>query len=66
VLELRVGVVTVDPLLPIGEAARLIGVSVDTLRTWEADGRIEATRSAGGQRRFSLVEVERLIEERAS
>ena len=55
-----------DPLLPIGEAARLIGVAVDTLREWEAAGKIAATRSPGGQRRFLASEVERVLLERAS
>lgn len=54
-----------DPLLPIGEAARILGVAVDTLREWEKDGKITATRSAGGQRRFRVSEVERVLEERA-
>lgn len=34
----------------IGTAASILGVSVDTLRRWEKDGRIAFERSAGGQR----------------
>lgn len=34
----------------IGTAAAILGVSVDTLRRWEKDGRIAFERSAGGQR----------------
>jgi putative resolvase len=38
----------------IGEASKVLGVSIATLRRWEADGRIAAERTAGGQRRYDL------------
>lgn len=47
-------------LLPIGEAARMLGVSVDTIRRWEAEGHITSTRTLGNQRRFDLAEIERI------
>ena len=47
--------------LRIGEAAELIGVSVDTIRRWAADGTLKTTRSAGGQRLVATAEVRRLI-----
>ena len=56
----------IDPLLSIGEAARILGCSVDSLRAWEAAGTIAAERSVGGQRRFRLSEVQRVALERAS
>ena len=46
--------------LRVGEAAELIGVSVDTLRRWEAAGRLRVRRSPGGQRLVSLQDVRRL------
>lgn len=46
--------------LRIGEAAEALGVTVATLRRWDAEGRIRSVRSAGGQRRVTLSEVERL------
>ena len=46
--------------LPIGEVARLIGVSVSTIRNWERTGKINAFRTPGGQRRFPLAEVRRI------
>jgi molybdopterin-binding protein len=48
----------------IGQAAELLGVTVDTLRRWEADGRLAMDRSAGGQRLVALADVSRLLEER--
>lgn len=53
-----------DEALRIGQAAALLGVSVDTLRRWEADGRVRLERSGGGQRVVPLVEVRRLLNER--
>ena len=46
--------------LRVGEAAELLGVSVDTLRRWEAAGRLSVRRSRGGQRLVSLTDVRRL------
>ncbi|PKQ30910.1 MAG: hypothetical protein CVT62_10580 [Actinobacteria bacterium HGW-Actinobacteria-2] len=47
--------------LPIGTAARLLGVSIDTLRRWESEGKITGRRTAGGQRRFPQSEIDRLL-----
>jgi molybdopterin-binding protein len=44
----------------IGRAAELLGISVDTLRRWEAEGRIGVRRSRGGQRLVEMAEVQRL------
>ncbi len=46
--------------LSLGEAARALGVSVDTLRRWDRDGKIETTRDEGNRRRVPAAEVERL------
>ncbi len=40
-----------DRLIPIGEAARLLGVSVPTLRVWDRSGRLRALRLPGSERR---------------
>jgi len=42
----------------------MIGVSIETLRRWETDGRLRVERSTGGQRLVPLDEVSRLIDER--
>ncbi|MDQ6793356.1 MAG: helix-turn-helix transcriptional regulator [Chloroflexota bacterium] len=52
------------PLMRVGEAAEMLGVSVETLRRWEADGRLKISRSDGGQRLVPLAEVSRLLQER--
>lgn len=43
-----------DRLVGIGEAAQALGVSITTLRRWEADGRLIAEHTAGGHRRYDL------------
>lgn len=50
--------------LRVGQAAEMLGVTVETLRRWEADGRLRTTRSAGGQRLIPIAEVSRLLRER--
>lgn len=50
--------------LRIGQAAELLGVGIDTLRRWEADGRLTTTRSSGGQRLVPVAEVSRLLADR--
>jgi molybdopterin-binding protein len=47
--------------LRIGQAAELLGVGVETLRRWEAEGALRTVRSAGGQRLVPLEEVSRLL-----
>jgi molybdopterin-binding protein len=47
-----------------GQAAEMLGVTVETLRRWEAEGRLRLERSAGGQRLVPIAEVTRLLAER--
>ena len=42
----------------------MLQVSVETLRRWEADGRLRMDRSTGGQRMVPIGEVTRLLAER--
>jgi molybdopterin-binding protein len=49
-----------DDDLPLGDAARAIGVSTDTLRRWERAGKLHTTRDRANRRRVSRNEVERL------
>jgi molybdopterin-binding protein len=50
--------------LRVGQAAEMLGVSVETLRRWEAKGRLPMERSAGGQRLVAIADVTRLLRER--
>ncbi|HYM83244.1 MAG TPA: helix-turn-helix transcriptional regulator [Candidatus Dormibacteraeota bacterium] len=50
--------------LRVGQAAEMLGVSVETLRRWEADGRLRTERTGGNQRLVDLAEVARLLAER--
>lgn len=43
-----------NKLVPIGAAAKALGVSTSTLRRWEAAGRLVPTRTEGGQRRYDV------------
>jgi molybdopterin-binding protein len=51
-------------MLRVGQAAEMLGVTVETLRRWEAEGRLRMARSVGGQRLVPVDEVTRLLAER--
>ena len=47
----------------MGQVASLLAVSVDTVRTWVDGGRIAATRTDGGHRNISGVDLARFLQE---
>src|ERR687895_2796893 len=49
-----------DQGLLLGDAARAIGVSVDTLRRWERAGKLRTRRDRANRRRVPRREVERV------
>ena len=51
-----------DEGLLLGEAARAIGVSVDTLRRWERSGKLRTRRDRANRRRVGQRENERLAQ----
>jgi molybdopterin-binding protein len=51
-------------VLRIGQAAELLGVSVETVRRWAANGRLRTVRTDGGQRLVPVEDVSRLAAER--
>jgi molybdopterin-binding protein len=44
------------------EAARTLGISLDTLRRWDRQGRIRTERDAANRRRVPRAEVDRLLD----
>jgi molybdopterin-binding protein len=46
--------------LSLGEAARALGVSVDTLRRWDRDGRLRTVRDDRNRRLVPASEIDRL------
>jgi molybdopterin-binding protein len=44
----------------VGEAARLLGVSIDTVRRWDRQGRIRTRRDHANRRVVSAAEIERI------
>jgi molybdopterin-binding protein len=48
----------------LGDAAEVLGVSVDTLRRWESSGKLRVSRSRGGHRLVAMSEVRRLQADR--
>ncbi len=47
-------------LYRLGQAAELLGVSVDTVRRWADEGRLATARTAGGQRMVDGEDLARL------
>lgn len=44
----------IDKKVRISEAAKMLGVSSETLRNWEKSGKLQSERSSGNQRYYSL------------
>jgi len=54
----------VAELLRIGEVSKALGVSIDTLRRWEADGRVKFVRR-GNQRMLPASQLGKLLRTQA-
>jgi molybdopterin-binding protein len=52
-----------DDAIPIGSVAKALGVSLDTLRRWEANGELKFSRR-GGQRVLPASELAELVRAR--
>ena len=49
-----------DRFVSIGQAAKRLGVSISTLRRWEAEGKLVPTRTQAGHRRYDVLQLENL------
>src|SRR3989344_1058806 len=49
-----------EDIVPISEAAKILGVSIDTIRRWDKSGVIHSSRPNGKNRYFSIEELEKL------
>ncbi len=47
--------------LSISEAARHLGVSISTVRRWSDSGHLRGYRTPGGQRRFTVEQLEAFL-----
>jgi predicted site-specific integrase-resolvase len=52
--------------LKISEAAKEMGVSIETLRRWEASGKIEVERTPNGHRRYDLSKLRGVASRKAT
>ena len=48
--------------LTASQAARYLGVSISTLRRWSDAGHLQAYRTPGGQRRFSVEQLDAFLD----
>ena len=48
-------------ILNLHETSQLLGVSKNTLRDWDASGKLEAIRTKGGHRRYRSEDIDRLL-----
>src|SRR5438128_10286236 len=59
-LRRQSGQSTARRLMKASDAARALGISLDTLRRWDREGRIEVIRDRSNRRMVAASEVERL------
>ena len=48
--------------LTVSEAARHLGVSISTVRRWSDAGHLKGYRTPGGQRRFSVAQLDEFLD----
>ena len=56
--------VTLPEIVRIGEASRILGVSIETLRNWDKWGKLKPMRTLTRNRIYRTADLERLLQER--
>ena len=49
-------------LISPAQAAKMLGVSITTLRNWEKAGKIKCIKTLGGHRRYKRSEIEQILQ----
>jgi len=57
-------VITPPEKVRISEAARILGVCIETLRNWDESGKLKPLRSPGGHRFYRTAVLEEWLERR--
>jgi excisionase family DNA binding protein len=57
--------VTTPSWVALGKASEILGVDESTIRRWADSGRLRVYRTPGGHRRFSLVNLQEMVESEA-
>ena len=50
-----------EKMISISEASKILGINIRTLQRWDKDGKLKASRTLGGHRRYKLSDIESLI-----
>lgn len=53
---------TTETLININKAAQMLGVCMETLRAWDREGKLKATKTLGGHRRYKLSDIQKMQE----
>ena len=58
------GVMNIEPLFSVSNAAKLLGVHAQTIRAWDRVGLIVVVRTPTNHRRIPMSEIERIRRDR--
>jgi putative resolvase len=47
--------------ITLKKASKILGVTTQTLRNWDNEGKLKVIRTMGGHRRIAMEEVEKII-----
>jgi putative resolvase len=50
-----------ETVLNIKKASELLGVTIQTLRNWDNNGKLKPIKTLGGHRRYKLSEIEKVL-----